>query len=391
MKTSIKKSVISFASGAALFLGFAGSISGSLAWWAYSTRATIIFQGTSVASSEQLQIGIKVAKNVVDLSHFGMYEISGISGYQFCDAGAGLPAEAIAYYLTQEGTYAVDKLKPITSSEYSIGEEVNLKSSLVAGTAFNNYDAETDHYVHIPFAFRVMRYDISNNRTYAKGENIWLSDAIVEASSSNPDSTVYKAIRIYSVGKKATKEGNTINYTDVKTVINPSDNSTSNGSTAVAGLLDISGDGYYDVFEQGLQKYAIIYGENNLTPAQQAAIYTEQQSTSVDSDLVDFNGTNFISEATTFTSKFYRGTHYPASLNAISPKYQIHDTLGTVKPHDNNGVLTLGKPLCSTSNDANAIADLDMTIWLEGWDHNVIDQENTHSFNLGLQFQISRL
>ena len=90
-------------------LGLAGTVSGSLAWWAYSTRASISYQGTSVASSEQLQIGIKVDKDDIDLSDFDMSEIEGIDGYQFCDPGAGLPAEAIAHYLTEEGTYAVNK------------------------------------------------------------------------------------------------------------------------------------------------------------------------------------------------------------------------------------------------------------------------------------------
>ena len=75
---------------------------------------------------------------------------------------------------------------------------------------------------------------------------------------------------------------------------------------------------------------------------------------------------------------------------AINAKTQQFDTVGSVKPTDFDGVLSEGKPLCAT-NLTDGIADLELTIWLEGWDHNVIDEENTHSFNLDLQFQISRL
>ena len=48
------------------FATFVGSISGSLAWWAYSTRAAVSYQGTSVSTSEQLQIGLKLLKAKFD-------------------------------------------------------------------------------------------------------------------------------------------------------------------------------------------------------------------------------------------------------------------------------------------------------------------------------------
>ena len=48
--------------GLLTFAGIVGSISGSLAWWAYSTRVSASYQGTSVTTSEQLQIGLKLLK-----------------------------------------------------------------------------------------------------------------------------------------------------------------------------------------------------------------------------------------------------------------------------------------------------------------------------------------
>ena len=45
--------------------------------------------------------------------------------------------------------------------------------------------------------------------------------------------------------------------------------------------------------------------------------------------------------------------------------------------------------LCTTADSAGKyLAELDTIIWLEGWDHVVIDKALSHKFNLGLQFQI---
>ena len=44
--------------GLATFASLVGTVSGTLAWYAYSTRATISYSGTSVNNTVQLQIGI---------------------------------------------------------------------------------------------------------------------------------------------------------------------------------------------------------------------------------------------------------------------------------------------------------------------------------------------
>ena len=393
MKTKNRIPFLSIGLTSLVFLGLAGSISGSLAWWAYSTRVSITYQGTSVASSEQLQVGIKTE---VNLSGLGMtHETIGGESYYWCDAGMGLPAEIVKTYLESYtlqggGHYASSELQPITSGSYTTGD-LSLKNPLISGTRFNSRAADSDKYVRIPFAFRVMRYNSSNTLEPAKGENIWLTDTSVEASDAENDGNVYKAIRMFTVGKEARKNGNNIEMLDVKRLINPSNKTNVAGQTAVAGLLDISGSGYYDTYEKGATSYNIIYGETNYaTEDELIAIETTQQSSSESSGIIDFNGTGNATMLTTFTSKFYKGTYRPAQFSDISPKYQNFDTLGTVKPNDDNGALTGGQPLCATDL-VNGVADLDVTIWLEGWDHNVIDQENHHSFNLGLQFQISRL
>lgn len=392
MKSKLKLPLLSLGIGTLLVGGFAGTISGSLAWWAYSTRASITYQGTSVASSEQLQIGLKTD---LDLSSLGMeHKEIGDEDYYFCDPGSGLSAEIIAAYLAspKAGGYATSELEPITTGSYESGD-ISLKNPLVSGSIINNHAADKDKYVKIPLAFRVLRYHDGVNQTAEKGENIWLSDAVVEASSTYPDehSSVHKAIRMFAVGQEAYDDEGVTKLKDVKYLINPSDTSNTKGKTAVAGLLDISGNGFYDTYDKFGKSYNIVYGESNLNEAQLLALEDEhRQSTDAHSGIVNFNEVEDGDVKSTFVSEYYKGTYHPDKLEDIQPKYQNFETLGTVRPSDTDGLLGGGKPLCATDL-TYGVANLDLTIWLEGWDHHVIDKENQHHFNLGLQFQITRL
>ena len=379
--------LITIGFGAIVSIGFASTISGSLAWWAYSTRSSIGFHGTSVASSEQLQIGIKTS---INMSSFGMITYEDAPGYYFCSAGTGLQANVISHYLKTQGQYAYDELIPITSGSYETGDTLALKSSLVAGVPYNNMTAEKSKYVHIPLAFRILKYDSSHELEPAKGENIWLSEAVVEAFSVY-DGEVYKSIRMYTEGYEAVDDGGTKVLNPVKRLINPSSTEATMGKTAVAGILDLSGSGFYDTYTKNEKEYEIIYGQTNKTEEELIALETVHQDEEESSDIDDFNGTGDDSEASTFVASHFMDTWRPVSLEDISPKYQNYDTLTTVQAIDtNNGILTGGKPLCATDL-TRGIADLNLTVWLEGWDHHVIDKENHHSFNLGLQFMISRL
>ena len=51
--------------GLATFASLVGTVSGTLAWYAYSTRATVSYSGTSVNNTVQLQIGIASPKKAL--------------------------------------------------------------------------------------------------------------------------------------------------------------------------------------------------------------------------------------------------------------------------------------------------------------------------------------
>ena len=54
--------------GIATFASLVGTVSGTLAWYSYSTRATLSYSGTSVSNTVQLQIGIASPTQVMSVA-----------------------------------------------------------------------------------------------------------------------------------------------------------------------------------------------------------------------------------------------------------------------------------------------------------------------------------
>ena len=389
MKTNLKWRLIPVGIGLVTFAAFVGSLSGSLAWWAYSTRVSVSYQGTSVTTSAQLQIGLKTtgfgSSQAAALTAVGLVEDENLATteggkairYFFGEGGSGLPANAISTYLAQEGSYATTELCPVTSRTYTTGGEFKLYNSLLAGMPVNENDAAKSKYVFIPFVFRVVKPTSGAAKEYVGNQSLWLSDVEAEASSSNADSLVHKAIRAHFSSSTVASSF----------IINPSDEGDVDGSTIVAGCLDLNRDAVYDCYEDGRE---IIYGDYTGT-----ATNTFVQDAGSDSELANINNVVFdgviakSTENSTFYAKHGRGKTCYTNYSGATLGTAQYKTLQTIAPHDVNGKLTGGTPVCVTANDANALADLNVTIWLEGWDHTVIDEELSHSFNLGLQFQIN--
>ncbi len=390
MKTNMKWRLLPVGIGLVTLAAFVGSISGSMAWWAYSTRVSVSYQGTSVTTSAQLQIGLKTT----DFDSDQMAALTGVGltidnnltkvedgktiRYYFAEPGGGLPANAISTYLAQEGTYATTELCPVTSRTYVTGaNNFNLYNTLVAGSRVNENDAETFKYVSIPFVFRIIKPTSGSTKEYVGGQNLWLSDVDVAASSTNVDSQVYKGIRVYF------SSSSTAN----KFILNPSDTGNIDGVTTVAGCLDLNRDELYD-FDDEHQE--IIYGDYT-----GSGTNTFTQNPSSDSGLENINGVVFdgviakSTEHSTFYAKHGRGNTCYEDYTGLTLGTAQYKTLKTIAPNDVNGRLSGGTPVCVTAEDTNALAELDAVIWLEGWDHTVIDEELSHGFNLGLQFQIN--
>lgn len=397
--------------GLLTFAGIVGSISGSLAWWAYSTRVSASYQGTSVTTSEQLQIGLKISASnpkaddiIAALVPYGVKEDtpSGETTYRyvFAKAGGGLSADAIQTYLTEEGIYATNELAAVTSRNYEEGQAINLYESLIHGNADNVVAADPSKYVHIPFVFRILKLNAAGSEDdYAPNRNIYLSKVIAEASSeSGGVSTVQNGLRVHfnngtaadrfmvSVGDDSAWDPDG-DWTDSE-----KEAAIANMYTPVAGVLDLNKDGYYDS-EDGTEILYGTYTGTHTTSEQSGDPAMMDDVNGMYADMADGVAKDAIlsdpENGSTFLAKHADGNNCYYNYSGLTLGKAYYRTVNSIKPDDSRAILSGGRVLCTTANSGgHYIAELETTIWLEGWDHAVIDKAISHKFNLGLQFQI---
>ena len=354
-------------------LALMGTTVGSLAWYAYSSTAAFSFIGTSVKKSVLLSIGLVDDNRLIPqdmLNQYGMVRESH-DGHSiiFTNSSQGLKVDVIKEFLNKSN-YAYNKLFPVTTNERDLVDtsEFKLYSSPEHGETLFNEEADTDNYVKLPFAFRIFDSDES----VVSDKPVWLTDAVAETAEEN----IHQAIRIY------------IENDETTFLMKPADNTNMNGTTLVAGQLDLDGDGTYDYDDEDNNK-EFYYGRYTGTVSHSATPY------GVDPDLAPLDDVNDTgaTERSTFLAKHNKFARV-ADTSGATPLEAKYYTTKYVKPKvDSTGNYyadaTQGMPICSTSS-ASGIGYATFTIFIEGWDHAVIDRAAGHSFNLGLTFEINK-
>ena len=410
MKKSKSTKILFSFLGLATFISLVGTVSGTLAWYSYNTRATLSYSGTSVSNTVALQVGIvspdampsasaidsnhswnqnekKTLKSFWDVMHLEQFA-DDENYYYFAPAGKGLQSSVINAYLLAHG-FATNELPAITSGSYKRGEALQLMNGPKADHPEIDSIADSDCYAKIPFVFRVLNTRTTSSdpeQLYLPNKEVWLYSAkLVSANSSN--GSLQKAIRIF-VDRE--------NDLGDDYILNPS--ADVKGETTVAGLLDLSHDGYYDYsLNRDTQQYdEIIYGDYDKDGS--SAILP---SYSGPDEIDDINhtgkeGDNF----DTFTAKHRRGVNYYHSSTGYgyTLKTAQYESMSSIHPKENVFTEELSnydesKPssVCKTADaTGNYIGKVTLTVYLEGWDHSLIDQELLHSFNMGLTFKTSR-
>ena len=398
--------------GIATFASLVGTVSGTLAWYSYSSRATLSYSGTSVTNTVQLQIGIaspeqmktveeirtENAQIIADNPDITQEEIDRLqfieeqfvdfwsamketkwdnddNYYYFAPFGSGLESAYINAYLYSNG-YATNSLVPVTSGSYSRGDAFSLKHSPTIAQPSNLNPAPKDYYAYVPFVFRVLRSNTTESNNYVEGSELWLVDAQVRASGSE-DGSIFKAVRMFV--------DRSDDYGD-DFIINPS--ATEAGKTTVAGLLNIAKDDYYDY---DVNNNEIIYGDyetiDGIKPDYAGA-----------DEIADINATGK-TDTDTFTAKHRPGINYYDSYNNCVFKTADYESLSSIAPAKDeisgrlyNKDENHPTSVCKTAGaDGHYLGRVDFTIYLEGWDHSVIDEELSHYFDLGLTFEINKL
>lgn len=362
-------------------LALLASTAGSLAWYAFSRTVYLSFVGTSVATSSLLNVGLvetsegEPSFSADDLVTYNLEREEATEGTEtkvvyWSKSRSGISLLALRHYL-EKTDYAVDKLHPVTTGSMDALNDTDpfklFRSPEVSETEFN-HEALKGAYSVLPLAFRV----ISGDDEYVANRNVWLTSAVVSAEHD-----VDSSVRMYIEGAN-------------NVLVKPADAENHIGETKVGGVLSIGPGEYYDF---GSDKKEYCYGEFEVD--KDSITYSALEESEYDV-LDNINGVSDTSQITTFYAKHYPGTLVPDIESAV-PKVQEHYGVGKIKPSVNaeggfyvdseNGN---GVPIATTTADSK-IGFATFTIFVEGWDHSIIDQNAGYSFNLSLNFEIDRV
>ncbi len=169
-------------------------------------------------------------------------------------------------------------------------------------------------------------------------------------------------------------------------IMNPSAGSA--GKTTVGGLLNLNKDDYFDYDEDNNE---IIYGDYE-------TIGGIRPSYDGPNEIADINGTGK-SKPDSFTAKHRPGINYYENYNSCVFKTAEYESLSSIAPGKDEITGRLYNKdenhptsVCKTAGvEDHYLGRVDFTIYLEGWDHSVIDEEISHYFDLGLTFEINKL
>ena len=389
MKT-LKNKIIVVGMSLTTAIAFFASTAGTLAWYAYSTNVSLSFTGTSIRKSELIHVGLVDGTEVenthkitdAEISQYQLNrETSNGKSIIWTTSSTGFPVEVIKIYLERNG-YAYNFLSPITTKsrdkdgaiDDNEGHTLLYQSPGYGVTTVTNL-AHKSQYVRLPFAFKSVGHDNEN----MKNKNVWLTDAEVTTSGGR---RINESIRVH------------VDNGTSKFLINPNQSTNDTGSTKVGGLLDLDGDGTYDfdLLSTPLKEY--VYGEIKTgTP-------TFDETYDVDYEHAELDDVNGVKEegfpkdeSSTFYAKHKKGVNI-ADLTGVAFKTADYYTFNGVSPDlDSNGDYneSTGKPITTTSNDKYGIGYATLTIYLEGWDHSVVNAAIGHNFNLGLTFEINKV
>ncbi|MBQ9458151.1 MAG: hypothetical protein IJU64_06620 [Bacilli bacterium] len=256
MKTNTLKKATIASMAIAMGAAIAGSISGTVAWYQYSTRSTVAYSGASAHCSESIQIRIRSTKT----DGFGEWK-------------QDLTSTDIATYLaatTANGganrTAATNELRPVTSGELAAGAVAatlykNPIYQYAEMTSWGEASAEVD-YIVIPLEIRVKDVTGADTDSYL-AKKIYVSDVTLQAATDNPSGKidVSSALRVGVSAVTAPDSGNPV-FADYATFAKSAD------PVKVYGKLDLNNDGIIDQtegYDFSTGRADVLYGVNEKT------------------------------------------------------------------------------------------------------------------------------
>ena len=329
----------------------AGSVSSTVAWYQYSTKANVAYLGTSAGTSGNLLVRVKKANQEADA------DWSTFISYQDVDTALG---------------FSNKKIKPITIGKLDKNDALPLDNTTQKPLFYSNpvYDegplgqwdkAEAANYVQIPLQFKFVERDGSvdaQEKAIEKpvAKDLYLSDLLIQNDYSTAATKIdlSSAIRVHFDA-----------YADDAA---PADHlnrfvSKDGSQTATVGKLDLNGDNkddkHYDLTDE--DEHAAMYGFGSNPGNEGKDIY--------------YGSADGVTNDATALQK-----PYAASADQT------------------NGILNV--KLGSTSDTEGKYLNVLVTIWIDGWQQ-LPDPNNNNAlssmwdlvktvdskFDIGMQFE----
>lgn len=304
---------------------------GTYAWFEYSTRASTSYRGSAIGFDGGLLIGLISEVKNEDLSNkYDLIEdAESLPGEFIYWSSVGLDFQMIECYNQKRG-YSVNMLSPVSSRKFETDDDFSLYE---APSYLHNSkvgEANKSYYSNLRVSFREASYPGTR------------SQLCLEAFTLDCTNDMRNAVRI---SFDSIHDDKTFIYA-------PSE--TKDGYDDVAGVLDLNKDSYYDSSDG---KYEYIYGEyDNPTPSTYYEVDTKEEG-----------------ELSTYTAIHRKDTY---GMN-FDPKHANY--LGTNTVIDNR--YTIMEP-----SFEDYINELDINIYIEGWDKSCIEKGIGSYFSLYMTF-----
>ena len=365
----MKKKIIISALALTIGAGLAGSITGTAAWYQYSTKVNGAYIGASGGATGNLNMRIRKDGQAAD---------AGWSTF--------LSKETLMNYVQSQGFGT--KIQPVTpgalekTSNLTVDTDGNpvMYSNPVPGrAAYADWNkASKANYIVIPLQ---LRYVENDGAAANIAKDVYLSELVLEQRVTDPaTSDISNALRFhissYSSADSSAKQSRLVSKTGGKTVVH--------------GKLDLDGDGSNDTARPGeSDKYGfnsnynssveIDYGEDGNQVA-----FTSRVLTAPDTEAKYYDEDNVEQDDADV---------YSLIANPRAGKYG-DDLNDNYLDFDGGNSKKIGTTVAGGSNFLN----VDLTIWVEGWQkfQNNAGQSSIWSksfigseFNIGFEFAIN--
>lgn len=340
MKNSKKKIIVSLM-GLTMGAALVGSVSGSVAWYQYSTRATATIEGVSAGSSRNLQVRIKGDADNKWRNNITVDELNAAFGVTAAGATqlALRPATIHTATASTAPTYDADKALSETSSTLDFKKQPETRRE-----AFTKITSQTEgtgtstsfYYVQTTLQFRV----VDNGSTTANAiKDIYLVDAEVTG-----DEKIESALRFHLTDGS----NNHVLFANTATLTN------------VSGALDINGNDKVDTngwAEDDSTGYIYNYCNESKTGDSFEELDGAGPAKKLKDEVILKQASYALSD----------GTH------------QLEGTDKLIADDTDIRTFVGGKKLGTTKAATDSFLELTLTIWLEGWDKGVDLQANSAS------------